>query len=403
VTTPDDRSGSGRYQHFQDLRDEALARGGDRETAARAAANEWWRERVELSSGAEFRDDAPVSDAVYQGYSHEQLHRMVTSGLSGAQISEVSHAWSDLANALSVFAERLHEQARRTDAVWQGGAAESARTYVKDMSAWSGELGERAQLVSHQVSMHSYAARTAHGSMPPPQPFDSSAEVASWPGKGDAIATVGPTSLELQRASSKAKAAAVRVMNEYDEALRTAAERQPVFPAPPRLVYPPGRSTPAQDVSDQPELGATVASGLTPPPGVGSQPGGAVPDGSRGGPAGPGAGGDAAPGRPGAAGSGAGGAVAGSPTAAGPRGGVAGSGPTSRGGAPFMGMPGAGGRGQGGEDKEHRNKYAGEDHGVDDWFSGMDRPVNPVLGADPSSASTEEVTGAPPRKWPEGE
>jgi len=390
VTTPDDRSGSGRYQHFQDLRDEALARGGDRETAARAAANEWWRERVELSSGAEFRDDAPVSDAVYQGYSHEQLHRMVTSGLSGAQISEVSHAWSDLANALSVFAERLHEQARRTDAVWQGGAAESARTYVKDMSAWSGELGERAQLVSHQVSMHSYAARTAHGSMPPPQPFDSSAEVASWPGKGDAIATVGPTSLELQRASSKAKAAAVRVMNEYDEALRTAAERQPVFPAP-------------QDVSDQPELGATVASGLTPPPGVGSQPGGAVPDGSRGGPAGPGAGGDAAPGRPGAAGSGAGGAVAGSPTAAGPRGGVAGSGPTSRGGAPFMGMPGAGGRGQGGEDKEHRNKYAGEDHGVDDWFSGMDRPVNPVLGADPSSASTEEVTGAPPRKWPEGE
>jgi len=129
------------YTHFQDLRDERIGRHGDRDTAARQAANEWYHQRVALSRGAEFRADAPTPDSVYEGYSHQQLHRMVTEGLSGDQIGEVSHAWSELANALSEFSERLHDQARRTDAVWQGGAAESAKAYVRDMGGWSEELG----------------------------------------------------------------------------------------------------------------------------------------------------------------------------------------------------------------------------------------------------------------------
>lgn len=372
MTPPDE------YTHFQDLRD---GQRGDRETAARRAANEWYQQRVALSRGAEFRDDAPSPDSVYEGYSHQQLHRMVTEGLSGEQIGEVSHAWSELANALSEFSERLHDQARRTDAVWQGGAAESAKAYVRDMGGWSEELGRCAQLVSHQVSMQCEAARKAHGAMPEPQAFDVRTEIESWPANPDTLSAVAPMSLRRQQGSRDRKDEAVRVMNDYDQALRNTAERQPVFPAPPRLVH---ADTPTSSSAD---VGTTTASGSHGSPGEvtsGGQRGGGPAGSGIGSGIGSGSGTADRPGTP---------AVRAAPTPSSPPGGapgIAAGGSTPRGAAPpFMGMPGASGaRGQGADDEEHQNKYRIEDD-EGDWYDGMERPVQPVLGIDPNAASNE--------------
>lgn len=373
--TPPDRE----YTHFQDLRDEAIGRHGDRQTAARLAANEWYHQRVALSRGAEFRTDAPTPDSVYEGYSHQQLHRMVTEGLSGDQIGEVSYAWSELANALSEFSERLHDQARRTDAVWQGGAAESAKAYVKDMGGWSEELGKCAQLVSHQVSMQCEAARKAHGAMPEPQEFDVRAEIESWPANPNSLSAVAPMALQRQQGGRDSKDEAVRVMNDYDQALRNAAEGQPVFPSPPRLVHAAGR-----DTEGPPVLGTTVVSSSQ------GAPGEVMSDGHRGGaPMGSGMGSGTAD-RPGTSG----GPAAGVTPTLSPRPsqtpGVAAAASTPRGAAsPLMGMPGApGARGQGADDEEHQNKYRIEDD-EGDWFLGMERPVQPILGVDPNSANNE--------------
>jgi hypothetical protein len=357
VTPPDE------YTHFQDLRD---GQRGDRQTAARRAANEWYQRRVALSRGAEFRTDAPSPDSVYEGYSHQQLYRMVTEGLSGEQIGEVSYAWSELANALNEFSERLHEQARRTDAVWQGGAAESAKAYVKDMGGWTEELGRCAQLVSHQVSMQCEAARKAHGAMPEPQSFDVRAEIESWPANPNTLSVAAPMALQRQQGGRDRKDEAVSVMNDYDRALRNAAERQPVFPSPPRLVHAAGQ-----------DPGTTTASSSQ---GV---PGDVTSGGHRGGaPTGSGIGSGTAdrPGTP---------AVGAAQTHPGRAAGVA-AGSAPRGAASsFTGMPGApGGRGRGADDEEHENKYRIDDD-EGDWYLGMERPVQPVLGVDPNQANNE--------------
>ena len=379
MTSPEDE-----YTHFQDLRDEAIGQHGDRRTAARLAANEWYQQRVALSRGAEFRTDAPTPDSVYEGYSHQRLHRMVTEGLSGEQIGKVSYAWSELANALSEFSERLHDQARRTDAVWQGGAAESAKAYVKDMGGWSEELGKCAQLVSHQVSMQCEAARKAHGAMPEPQAFDVRAEIESWPANPDTLSAVAPMSLQRQQDGRDRKDEAVRVMNDYDQALRNAAERQPVFPSPPRLVHAAGRDTPTES-EGSPVLGTTTVSGSQ------GAPGDVTSDSHRGGAPILGAGiGSGTADRPGTAGEPAVGATPTTSPRPGQATGIAAAGATPRGAAPpLMGMPGApGARGRGADDEEHQNVYRIEDD-EGDWYIGMERPVQPVLGVDPNSANNE--------------
>lgn len=389
MTSQDGRDAAAEYTHFQDLRDEAIGQHGDRWTAAHLAANEWYHQRVALSRGAEFRDDAPTPDSVYEGYSHQQLHRMVTEGLSGAQIGEVSYAWSELANALSEFSERLHDQARRTDAVWQGGAAESAKAYVKNMGDWSEELGRCAQLVSHQVSMQCEAARNAHGAMPEPQPYDVRTEIESWPATPDSLSAVAPMAFQRQQSGRDRKNEAVRVMNDYDQALRNAAERQPVFPSPPRLVYAATRDTPtgspAAGRNAPADLGTTTVSSSQGAAGdvpVDGHRAGAPPGSGTG--SGIGAGTADRPGTP---------VVGAVPTPSptpGQATGIAPAGATPRGAAPpLLGMPGApGARGQGTDDEEHQNKYRVEgDEG--DWFHGMERPVQPVLGADPNPADNE--------------
>jgi hypothetical protein len=331
--------------------------------------------RDELGKGVEFRSDAPVSKATYQGYEHWRLQQMVTENLSASQVGDVAEAWAKLGDAMIRFGERLRGQLARTDTAWQGIAAENAKSYTSALAKWSDETGRCAELVSHSVARQGEAAGTAHHQMPEPVPFDVHQELASWAGQPQLLNTQVQQALERQQASQDAKDQAVTVMTEYDNNLQSAARNQPVFPQVPKLRIDAGSSQPpaAATTSASGDLpsSATSAAGYV-PPGAG---GGGVPVGSSGEPGqGPQVGtGRTSPSMPFHSGG------AGAPSAAG----LAGQGrpPASPG---FMGAPGMGGRGQ--EDKEHTNNYVVEDWNEKEyWYDGMPRPVTPVLGADPAT------------------
>ncbi len=158
------------YTHYRQMSAEILASGGTSNEARWWSTTAWWEERKKLSDGADFRDDAPVPDTAYEGYDHARLKQMLTEGLSVSQVSDVSEAWSKLANAMARFGERLRVETTKAEAVWQGDAADAAKAYTGAMARWSEETGQYAQLVSHQVSMQGDAASTARDRMPTPSP-----------------------------------------------------------------------------------------------------------------------------------------------------------------------------------------------------------------------------------------
>ncbi|RZS30378.1 hypothetical protein EV193_11776 [Herbihabitans rhizosphaerae] len=387
------------YTHQRQMNAEILASGGTANEARWWSTTAWWEERKQLSKGVEFRDDAPVPESAYQGYEHGRLKDMVTENLSAGQVGDVSESWSKLANAMARFSDRLREQINRADAVWQGEAAEQARTYTTSMATWSDETGRGAQLVSHQVSMQGDAASAAHNKMPEPVPFDLRTQLESWPQNPQNLNAQVLQTLQQQQASQDAKREAVVVMTDYDQRLQTAAARQPLFTPPPRLASS-GKASPTPEISQYggtplvggTPVGTTSAAGFAPgdpaamPPGTstGGSPGSAGSSdgsGSRGRDAlagGPQVGsGRTNPSMPFHSGG------SGVPAA----GGMAGHGRAGMSPGLF-GAPGMGGR-RGDDDTEHSNSYIVDEWDEKEyWYGDLPRPVTPVIGSD--------VTAPPP-------
>lgn len=369
MTPMSDDMSDDRYTHWRFLRDEYRTEDGlGRREAMRQATEDWRAERRELTDGAEFRDDAPVSTAAYVGYRHEQLHRMVTEALVPSQVGDMSESWSKLANAMARFADQLREQVTRTDAVWQGQAADMARGYAIAVSTWSGRTSRDAQLVSHQLGRQANAAAKARDSMPEPVPFDLDAATQAWLANPQAMPATVPQTMAGQRESQQAKDEAVRVMTTYDRLLESAAAQQPVFSGPPRLA------------ADGDDPGVTTAAGATPQTdtGGGRPGGGGVGAGPVGRPdvgAGGGGSGGPAPGRTTSSmpfhTGGAGPAVAAQ--------GIAGArGPAGYG---VAGAPGAAARRE--ADQEHKPSAYLQDWDADLWFGDMPDTAHAVIGGEP--------------------
>ncbi|MGH3758339.1 PPE domain-containing protein [Actinophytocola sp.] len=356
-----------RYTHWRTLRDEYRTEHGlSLREAMRRATEDWRAARRELTDGAEFRDDAPVSTAVYEGYQHEQLHRMVTEGLVPSQVGDMSESWSKLANAMARFSDRLREHVTRTDAVWQGEAADMARGYTLAVSTWSGRTSRSAQLVCHQLGRQTNAAAQARDTMPEPVPFDLEAQSRAWLADPQAMPVTVPQSMAQQRDSRQAKAEAVEVMTKYDRLLESAAAQQPVFSGPPRLTADVGDEsvTTAAGAAARPDTGGAR-------PGVSGVDAGPVgrPDGGGGG------GGGAAPGRTTSSmpfhTGGAGPAVAAQGTA-GPR------------GATGYGVPAAPGATPGRDsDRERKPSAYLQEWDTDLWFGDMPDTAHAVIGGEP--------------------
>lgn len=326
-----------------------------------AATAQSRREAAQLAREAKFREGAPTSNADYQGFEHKQLKSFVTDDMDPGQVGAMSQPWTDLANAMAQFADDLNVAVNQSKAVWQGDAAEQAHGFSSNMSTWSEETGEGAQLVSERMHAQSSSASTAKNSMPEPIEFSWGDEIKGWLTSPAPLAFTVADSFEKQQRSQEAHDEAVRVLNSYDSSLADSAAKTPAFSKPPTLAGDSGGVDRSGNEIGGREAGTPGVGGTG---GVGGSTGTAgYTPGTSGTPSvnGPGSGGTGSSAGAGA-GAGAGGA-AGSTAASGynpgdaygPRGrGSGGFGPGSGGGAggmgavPFGPMGGAGGFGPGG-------------------------------------------------------
>lgn len=200
-----------------------------------SASAESRREAERLARGAQFRDGAPMSNADYMGHDHKQLKSFVTDNMDPGQVGEMSQPWTSLANAMQEFADNLNTAVNQSKAVWQGEAAEQAHGFSANMSSWSEETGQGAQLVSDRMTTQSQSASTAKNSMPEPIEFSWGDEIGGWFTSPKPLVFSVSESFQKQEDSQQAHEEAVRVMNTYDSSLSDSASKTPAFSKPPTL------------------------------------------------------------------------------------------------------------------------------------------------------------------------
>ncbi|GAA1351346.1 hypothetical protein GCM10009660_48980 [Catellatospora bangladeshensis] len=350
-------------------------------------------------------------------YEHRALWDMVHSADVG-RMGQRTHDWQVLAREVDEATRRVHGLVDRLVDSWRGPSSVAAAASVTRLTQWAADASERAYRVGSGLDAYTSAVQEAARRMP--EPVHPTAE--KWFRDGYDVTTLdGPQGAYMldqlldehmpsKQEQRRAKAEAVRVMREYEDASRSVHDGLPTFdtapggtdirpdhrpervgpddraPQPPREPEPPRRPpherlpgpVPTPEPAPEPAPGGrpgdtTTLAGAGGPTGFGipGLPGGtAVPGGYAAGPNG----GLGAPGGFGPIGSGGSSGVIGAvPGGAAARGGVVQArqgGPQGFGMFPPTAQPGRE------EDVEHRNRY---DNGLD-LLDDLPPAFPPVLG-----------------------
>jgi hypothetical protein len=360
--------------------------------------------RVRREKAANNREDA-FGRINWDSYTHRELWDMVQSA-DPATLGEQAHRWAELAKGVDSTTGHVHAVVQKLLLSWRGPSAAQAADSVHQLTGWAATAGENARYIGDGLDSYTSAIGEARRTMPEPVHYWAE----RWFERGYAVKRLdGPEGtyllndllddkLPTKKQADDAKAAAVRVMEQYEGASHevrhslppefdaaprvTATDVDPVVPRVPRVPPPvstspspspgpsPSPSSPVADPDDSTRTAGVLPGALTGSgPGLAGVPG---PDGVIGaagqtGGAGYGPGFAGVSGVPGGGSGGAGGAAAlgegaRAGTGRGPGAGGSGFGPgagASRGAAGGYGMypPGQGTRRE--EDTEHHDKYAG--------------------------------------------
>ncbi|MGK3207206.1 PPE domain-containing protein [Amycolatopsis sp. MEPSY49] len=332
----------------------------------------------------------------WDSYEHRELWDMVQSAVP-AKLGVHAAWWQEVAAGVSAATEEVSALVRKLRESWQGPSADQAAASVDRLTGWAATVGENAQRVGAGLDTYTSVVSEAKHRMPEPVHYWAE----RWFRQGYAVKRLdGPEGtymldqllddkLPTKKEADDAKAAAVRVMEQYESASHDVRHRLPPEfdtappvtaglgpePRPPVVRTPPAPPVPRDPVPppdegshDEPDDSTSTASALPPAfTGVGVPAAldgviGATGPGSPAAGYGPGFAGIPVAGTPGSGTPGSGALGEGGRAGAGRFGsGTTGFGPggtSGRGTAGGYGMypPGQGTRRE--EDTEHRDKYA---------------------------------------------
>ncbi|KDN22062.1 PPE domain-containing protein [Amycolatopsis rifamycinica] len=354
----------------------------------------------------------------WDSYEHRELWDMVQSAVP-AKLDQHAAWWKEVAAGVSSATEEVSALVRKLRESWQGPSADQAAESVDRLTGWAATVGENAHRVGAGLDTYTSVVSEARQRMPEPVHYWAE----RWFRQGYAVKRLdGPEGtymldqllddkLPTKKEADDAKAAAVRVMEQYESASHDVRHRLPPefdtappvttggpAPRPPVVRTPPAPPVPGDPAPPAPPDGGSPEPS---PPGGGvhDEPGDSTATASALPPTFTGAGvpgaldgviGAAGPGSPSGLGAGAGSGFGpgfgpgfgGVPVAGTPGSGTPGSATPGEGGragagrfgpgAPGFGPGGPGGRGTAGgygmypqgqgtrreEDTEHRDKYA---------------------------------------------
>jgi hypothetical protein len=341
--------------------------------------------------------DSAFGKINWEAYEHRQLYDMLATADPGT-MGSAAHRWAQLALSSDSTTAEVHKTVQKLLLSWRGESAVRAADSASKLTRWAAEASTTMRGVGDGLDNYTSAVVEARKRMPEPVYYSAERHFrqgydvkASGPDAAILADQLLDDHLPTRREADRAKAEAVRVMEQYESASKGVHETLPAFADAPEVSGgSPDGTDGSGDSGSGGRRGGTVASGVT--PGMGTDAPGGTGYGSA--PGSPGYGSAAGAGNGYGTGAGAGlgvgglspgskalgalGASEGMPGRPGQPGVVAGA-PGARGSAGMTGMypPGAAGQ-QDGEDGEHRNRYA-EDMGID-MLEDLPPAYPPVLG-----------------------
>lgn len=195
-----------------------------------------------LRQGVVTRSAPGFQAANYPGYSHPQLHQMVTQGVDASTVGEVGDTWLAMGDDLTGFQADFARALASSETTWTGTNADAARRSVAELGNSGGAIGQAAQLAGVVTHQQSQALATAKNSMPPPPAHVFTAQAAQ-----QQLQTItDPVALATQAATDHAVAAqqqahqqAAMVVREYDTTVAQTSAAMPAFAPAPAVVHSP--------------------------------------------------------------------------------------------------------------------------------------------------------------------
>ncbi|HKS45699.1 MAG TPA: PPE domain-containing protein [Amycolatopsis sp.] len=353
------------------------------------------RERRIRRARAANQREASFGKINWAAYEHRQLYDMV-QGADPGTMGAAAHRWAQLALGVDSATAEVHQTVQKLLLSWRGGSAVRAAESASKLTGWAAEASSSMRQVGEGLDTYTTAVVEARNRMPEPvfnaaeRHFREGYDVnASGPSAAILADQLLDDHLPTHREAVRAKAEAVRVMEQYESISKGVHDSLPAFEEAPGAVADPSGGAPGRGLpgSDD-DRSATVSSGAS----------------------GAGAGGPGVPGGPGGPGAAAGfgaGSLAGAGSGFGSAGpdGVNGAGRATGGGLSATGFGGAGmvtggpagtsgargasgtsgagmfpgaGAQRGEDDAEHRNRFT-EGSGLD-LLDDLPPAYPPVLG-----------------------
>ncbi|RZS45073.1 PPE family protein [Herbihabitans rhizosphaerae] len=189
-------------------------------------------------------DKAITDSPNWLGYSHPELHRMI-SAAEPSSVDAVGGRWSTLGEDLTEIAKDFGKAVDGIGNVWQGEAADAAHATMKPLSVWGTSAGRAANLMSECVARQAEAVSNAKNTMPPPVADPRQTTICGFTGSGPSTMEVSTTDLRQQAvAAQEAHRRAAQVMEIYEQTSRSVDGATPTFTMPPG-VRGPNNAAPA--------------------------------------------------------------------------------------------------------------------------------------------------------------
>ncbi|AUI59482.1 PPE domain-containing protein [Amycolatopsis sp. BJA-103] len=206
--------------------------------SARARAK---RRRVVRRREANLKEGA-LGKINWECYEHRQLWDMIKSA-EPPKLGEQAHRWGELAKGVDTATAEVRTIVQKLLLSWRGPSSAQAAESAHRLTAWASEAAQNSRQIGDGLDAYTSAITEARRKMPEPVHYDAE----RWFREGYAVKALdGPNGaymmddllddkLPTKREADRAKAEAVRVMDQYEEASQGVRHRlPPMFEAPPK-------------------------------------------------------------------------------------------------------------------------------------------------------------------------
>ncbi|GAA1283219.1 hypothetical protein GCM10009609_54930 [Pseudonocardia aurantiaca] len=111
----------------------------------------------------------------WEGYSHEEIYRVVHTGPGRAASVAAESSWAEVQALILRIDERITAAMNGSASGWEGGAADAARTALSPLAQWASDAANDAGITARAVTTQAEQAQELRNTIPEPPGPDTKA------------------------------------------------------------------------------------------------------------------------------------------------------------------------------------------------------------------------------------